>query len=64
MLLATKGKWARNVSFAEAVSNIVGNTVLIYLFGTFGAAVASAISKFIHWIMLRHYYKRFINEVR
>jgi O-antigen/teichoic acid export membrane protein len=57
-----KGKWIRNVAHAEAISNIIGNVFLIYFFGAFGAAVASAISKFIHWMMLRHYYGRFIRE--
>ena len=57
-----KGKWIRNVAYAEAISNIIGNVFLIYFFGAFGAAVASAISKFIHWMILRHYYGRFIRE--
>ena len=57
-----KGKWIRNVAHAEAISNIMGNIFLIYFFGAFGAAVASAISKFIHWMMLRHYYGRFIRD--
>lgn len=57
-----KGKWIRNVAHAEAISNVVGNIFLIYFFGAFGAALASAISKFIHWFMLRRYYKRFLRE--
>jgi len=55
-----KGKWIRNVAHTEAVCNVIGNIFLIYFFGAYGAAVASAISKFIHWVMLRHYYHRFI----
>jgi len=57
-----KGKWIRNVAYTEAISNVICNVFLIYFFGAFGAAVASAISKFVHWMMLRHYYGRFIKE--
>lgn len=57
-----KGKWIRNVAYAEAINNIIGNVFLIYFFGAFGAAVTSAISKFIHWVMLKYYYGRFIKE--
>jgi hypothetical protein len=27
-----------------------------------GAAIASAISKFLHWVLLRRYYNRFLRE--
>lgn len=57
-----KGKWLRNVAYAEMTSNILGNIFLIYFYGAFGAAVSSAISKFLHWAILRHYYGRFIRE--
>ena len=57
-----KGKWIRNVAQAEAVSNIIGNVVLIYFYGAMGAAIASAISKFLHWVLLRRYYHRFLRE--
>jgi O-antigen/teichoic acid export membrane protein len=57
-----KGKWIKNVAYTEAVSNIIGNVFLIYFFGAYGAAVASAVSRFVNWIMLRYYYGRFIRE--
>lgn len=57
-----KGKWIRNVAHAEAASNVIGNIILIYFYGAMGAAVASAISKFIHWYFLRRYYHRFLRE--
>ena len=59
-----EGKWIRNVAYAEAISNIIGNVFLIYFFGAFGAAVASAISKFVHWMMLKYYYKKFLSKRR
>ncbi len=58
-----KGKWIRNVAYTEMAANIVGNVFLIYLYGAFGAAVASAISKFIHWIMLRNYYNIYLRGI-
>jgi len=58
-----KGEWIRNIAFAEASFNVVGNFVLIYMYGVIGAAVASAIAKFITYILCIYYYRKFIKEV-
>lgn len=54
-----KGKWIKNVAFAEASFNLVGNLSLVYMYGAMGAAIASAISKFITYILCLHYYSKF-----
>ena len=57
-----KGKWLKNVAYLEGTNNLIGNIVLIYFYGIYGAAVATLLSKLIHWTMLRYYYKKYINE--
>ena len=57
-----KGEWIRNIAFAEASFNVVGNFVLIYMYGAIGAAVASAIAKFITYAFCIYYYRKFIKE--
>ena len=54
-----KGQWVRNVGFAEACSNIIGNLFLIYMYGAMGAAVATAISKLVHFSGLTYYYFKY-----
>ncbi len=54
-----KGKWIRNIAFVEANFNIVGNFVLIYMYGVMGAAIASGVAKFITYALCINYYKRF-----
>ena len=58
-----KGVWIRNVALAEGAFNIVGNFVLIYFYGAWGAAVASAIAKCITFTMLSRYYRRYQKEL-
>ena len=62
--LAAKGKgvWIRRTAIVEGVVNVVGNVVLIYLYGALGAAIASALAKFAHWQMLAHYYRKYLTE--
>ncbi len=59
-----KGKWIRNVAYTEAVTNVLGNFILIFFYGAMGAAIASALSKFVHWMMLRRYYLIYTKENR
>ncbi len=57
-----KGKWIRNIAFAEGSVNVIGNFVLIYYWGAMGAALASAASKFVTWVMHLYYYKRYLRQ--
>jgi len=57
-----KGKWIRNNSCATSLVNLVGNIVLIPIFGAYGAAIASALSKMIHYIVYIYYMRRYLNE--
>jgi len=57
-----KGKWIRNNSCATSLVNLVGNIVLIPIFGAYGAAIASALSKMTHYIVYIYYMRRYLNE--
>jgi len=57
-----RGVWIRHTAIAEGAVNVVGNLVLIWLYGAMGAAIASALAKLVHWQMLAHYYRRFRAE--
>ena len=59
-----KGKWIKNVAFAEASFNVVGNLLLIYMYGAMGAAIASAIAKLVHFLGLRYYYVQYKKGVQ
>jgi len=59
-----KGKWIKNVASAEASFNVVGNLLLVYMYGAMGAAVASAIAKLIHFLGLTYYYLQYKKEVK
>ncbi len=59
-----KGKWIRNVAFAEGGFNIVGNLILVYMYGAMGAAIASAAARLIHFLGLTYYYIQYRREVQ
>ena len=58
-----KGEWIRNISFAQASFNVVGNFALIYMYGAMGAAVASAIACFISYIFHVYYYRKWMKTL-
>ncbi|NJE26409.1 hypothetical protein E3E22_07220 [Thermococcus sp. MV5] len=53
------GKIIRNISYITALVNVLGNALLIPLYGAMGAAVASALSKFIHLVGYLYYYRSY-----
>ncbi len=53
------GKAIRNVSLAESVINVVGNIILILLYGVYGVIITSIIAKFTHFIGLWYYYREY-----
>ena len=55
-----KGEWIRNIAFAQASFNVVGNFVLIYMYGAMGAAIASAIACFIAYAFHVYYYRKWV----
>ena len=54
------GKEIRNVAWAEAVLNIIGNLVLIKEFGIMGAIYSSIAAKAVHFLALRYYYRKYL----
>jgi len=53
-----KGKELRFTAFVQAGFNVVGNLVLIYLWGPLGAGIASAIAKAIELTLNVHFYRK------
>lgn len=56
------GKEIRNVAWAEAVLNIIGNLFLIPPFGIMGAIYSSIAAKLVHFLALRFYYQKYLRE--
>lgn len=59
------GKAVRNVSLIESVINVVGNIVLILLYGVYGVIFTSVLAKMIHFLGLYYYYRqyqRYVNQ--
>lgn len=57
----SKGREIRNVAYAEAATNIIGNIILIPTYGVYGAITSSILARFLHFIMLHFYYTRYKN---
>ncbi len=57
-----RGKWVRNVAFFSTVANVLGNAVLVPLYGAMGAAVATLGGRFTHFSLYCYYYSRFRRE--
>ncbi|MHA1344071.1 MAG: lipopolysaccharide biosynthesis protein [Promethearchaeota archaeon] len=51
-----KGKELRNGAFVVGISNILGYTVLVYMFGTKGAAITKMTSGLIYCCMMYFFY--------
>ena len=56
------GKEIRNVAWLEAVINILGNLILIPIYGVFGAIYASIGAKFLHFTALHFYYRKYLRD--
>lgn len=56
------GKEIRNVAWAEAGLNILGNILLIKEYQIFGAIYSSIAAKAVHFLALRYYYRKYIRE--
>ncbi|MHA1381327.1 MAG: oligosaccharide flippase family protein [Candidatus Helarchaeota archaeon] len=54
-----KGRELRNGAFAVGISNILGYTILVYMFGTKGAAVTKMASGLIYCFMMYFFYVKF-----
>lgn len=57
-----KGKEARNVAFANGISNVIGFVVLVYFWGIIGAAITKLISDFIYLFFTYYYYRKVIRN--
>ncbi len=57
-----KGKWIRNVGLAMSGVNLIGNIILIPLFGAIGAAYASLISMLVAFIAHHSLYIKTIKQ--
>lgn len=60
LVVKSKGTELRNVAYIEAVTNIIGNIVLVPIYLVEGAIYASIISRFIHLLGLLYYYNKMI----
>jgi O-antigen/teichoic acid export membrane protein len=58
----SQGKAVRNVAITEALVNIIGNIILIPIYGVTGAIYTSIFAKFIHFIGKLYYYKKYVKE--
>jgi O-antigen/teichoic acid export membrane protein len=54
------GKSLRNVAFAEAIVNVVGNIVLILIMGIYGVILASILARLVHFAGLTYYYRQYL----
>jgi O-antigen/teichoic acid export membrane protein len=57
-----KGKWKRNMSFLAAGLNVVGNIILVPIYGVKGAVLASIISRFSSYAAHFFYYNKYLSE--
>ena len=57
------GRAVRNVSLAESVINVVGNVVLILLYGVYGVILTSIAAKLTHFLGLYYYYRQYQAQV-
>ncbi len=60
LAVKSKGTELRNVAYIEAVTNVIGNIVLVPIYLVEGAIYASIISRFIHLLGLLYYYNKMI----
>ena len=58
----SKGKEIRNVAWMEAVINLLGNIILIPYLEIMGAIYSSISAKFVHFLALRFYYRKYLKE--
>ena len=58
----SQGKAVRNIAITEAVINLVGNILLIPIFGVIGAIYTSILAKFIHFLGKLYYYNKFLKS--
>ncbi len=56
------GKESRNVSIVEATFNVVGNSILIPIYGVYGAVGASIFARFLNFSLQFYYYTRYIRN--
>ncbi len=54
-----KGKWMRNLAVLASVFNLVGNVILIPIWGAMGAAIVTCLSRLVSWLGYAFYYKRY-----
>ena len=62
LTIKSKGKQLRNVAYAEAIVNVIGNILLVPTFFVLGAIFASILARFTHFIGLFYYYRKIIKE--
>ena len=55
-----KGKWLKNMSMTAAAVNVLGNVILVPIWGAMGAAIASVLSRLSSYIMYVFYYFKFM----
>jgi O-antigen/teichoic acid export membrane protein len=58
----SEGKKIRNISIVEAVINVVGNIILIPIYGVWGAIYTSIVAKMIHLAGKYYYYRQYISR--
>ncbi len=56
----SQGKELRNVAFAEAVVNVLGNLILIWFYGIYGVIAASILARFVQFSGLFYYYRKYL----
>jgi len=54
-----KGEWIRTIAITSAIINVIGNIILVPLFGAMGAAIATFLGRFTHFSMYSYYYSKF-----
>lgn len=57
-----QGRQLRNGAFINGASNLFGNTLLVYLFGLFGAVLTKLMSDFLYFFSMLYYYKKYVME--
>ncbi|MFH1319568.1 MAG: oligosaccharide flippase family protein [Bacteroidota bacterium] len=58
----SKGKEIRNVAIIEAVFNVIGNLILVPMYGVMGAIWASIIAKGIDFFGMLYYYMKYLKH--
>lgn len=56
----SQGRELRNVAFAEAVVNVLGNLILIWFYGIYGVIAASILARFVQFSGLFYYYRKYL----